>query len=279
MRNNCFYLRWVPVLVLLAALMVTGKAAFGKSLLIPGTGACEAILGDLAEAYNKSNPGDNIIVPKSTGSGGGIAAVLKGQAHLARVARPLKDAELQQGLVQLFFARDIVAFVVGKDVKVKNLNSDQLVAIFSGKIRNWKDVGGHSSPIRVISREPGDSSLAVIEEHIKEFRNMTSSPHAKVIIYDRETVETLAKYKNSVGYITMASALWAKGNINPIAVDSVAPTRENVLSGKYPLFEDFSFVYKKSSIEPLAKRFVDFVFSQEGKRVIESKGLIAIDRK
>jgi phosphate transport system substrate-binding protein len=279
MNNNILYLRWIPVLVLLVVLIVPERVAFGENLVIPGTGACETILNELAKAFNESNPGENVIVPQSTGSGGGITAVIKGQANLARVARPLKDAEMKQGLVQQVFAKDAVAFVVGKDVKVKNLSSDQLTAIFSGKIENWKDVGGNTGPIRVIARESGDSSLIVIEEHIKEFRNITISPRAKVIMYDRTAVEALDKYKNSIGYITISSARWAKGGIKPIAKDSVAPTRENVLSGRYRLVEDYYFVYNKGSIVPLAKKFIDFVFSKEGRNVIERNSLIAVDRK
>jgi phosphate transport system substrate-binding protein len=279
MKNYYIYLCLIPALVVFTALMILEKEAFAENLIIPGTGACEIILGDLAEAFNKLNPEDNVIVPRSTGSGGGISAVLKGQTHLARVARPLKDIEFKQGLAQLVFAKDAVAFVVGKDVEVKNLNSDQLTAIFSGKIENWKDVGGGSGLIRVIAREPGDSSLLVIEKHIKEFRNMVVSPRAKVILHDRGAVETLDKYKNSIGYITMSSMRWAKGGIKPIAKDSVAPTRENIISGKYSLVEDYAFVYKKSSMTPLVWKFIDFVFSPQGRKIIEVSGLVASERK
>lgn len=176
MRKKGFYRECVMFLLLMTVLIIQATPVFGDNLDIPGTGACEPILADLARSYNEANPGDTVTVPPSTGSGGGIAAVLKGQSQLARVARPLKEAELQQGLISLIFARDAVAFVVGRDVKVKNLSSDQLAAIFSGKIKNWKDVGGNPNLIRVIGREPGDSSLSVIEARINSFRNLTVPP-------------------------------------------------------------------------------------------------------
>ena len=252
--------------------------ALAQTLSIPGTGACEVILAELAAAYNKGNTGNPVDVPPSTGSGGGISAVLKDQASLARVARSLKPEEEKQGLVRTVFARDTVAFVVGRQVKVTNLTADQLAAIFSGKITNWKEVGKQEGAIRVITREAGDSSLIVIQEHLAGFKNITFAPRAKVILYDLAAVEALDKFKNSIGFITLSSAKWAKGGIRPIALDGVAPTRENILAGKYRLVEDYAFVFKKR-LTPEAKKFVDFVFSQEGKKVLERSSLIAVEGK
>jgi phosphate transport system substrate-binding protein len=126
----------------LAAWFLFAAPVFGETLTIPGTGACEPVLADLAAAFNRGNPGEQVTVPPSTGSGGGISSVLKEEASLARVARRLKTEEEKQGLVSIVFARDVVAFVVGREVKLSNLSSNQLEAIFSGKIDNWKAFGG-----------------------------------------------------------------------------------------------------------------------------------------
>jgi phosphate transport system substrate-binding protein len=252
--------------------------ALAQTLSIPGTGACEPILAELASVYNKGNTGNPVRVPSSTGSGGGITAVLKDEASLARVARSLKPEEEKQGLVRMVFARDAIAFVVGQQVKVANLTADQLAAIFSGKITNWKEVGKQEGAIRVITREAGDSSLIVIQEHLTDFKNIIFSPKAKVILYDQAAVEAIDKFKKSIGFITLSSAKWAKGRIRPIDLDGVAPTKENILAGKYRLVEDYAFVFKKT-LTPEAKRFVDFVFSPEGRRVMEGNGLIAVEGK
>jgi phosphate transport system substrate-binding protein len=130
----------------------------------------------------------------------------------------------------------------------------------------------------VITREPGDSSLTVIQEHLKGFRGIVFAPDAKVILYDRVAVETLDKYKNAIGFITTSSAKWSKGGIRPISLDGVAPTRENALSGKYRLTEEYALIYKKNP-KPAAQKFIDFVFSGEGRKVIEVNGLMALDRR
>jgi phosphate transport system substrate-binding protein len=274
-RLRVFVLRNIIISVIMA---LSAFPVFGETLTIPGTGACEHIVGELAAAFNRANPGKQIIVPPSTGTGGGIDSVLKGEAPLARIARALKPAEEKQGLAYMLFARDAVAFAVGSGVKVKNLSTDQLTAIFSGRIVNWKDVGGEAVPIRVITREPGDSSLSVLRERIKGFRDIVFPGNAKVILYDRATVETLDKYRNSIGFITISSSRWAKGGMKTITMDNIAPTAENVISGKYRLVEDYAFTHKKT-LPSLAKSFVDFVFSPEGKKIIEKNGLVAVEKR
>ena len=135
-------LRFLPLVALGILLTVPASA---QTLSIPGTGACELILAELAAAYNKGSMGSPVSVPPSTGSGGGIDAVLKDQASLARVARALKPEEKNQGLVQTVFARDTIAFVVGERVAVANLTADQLAAIFSRKdhqLEGGRQAGG-----------------------------------------------------------------------------------------------------------------------------------------
>ena len=265
-----------PAVVAAALLLET--AVYAETLTVPGTGACEPIVSELAEAFNRANPGDRVTVPPSTGSGGGISAVLNGEAPLARVARPLKDSEEKEGLVQTVFARDAVAFVVGRQVKIANLSTRQLAAIFSGKIADWKEVGGPAGPIRVIVREPGDSSLIVIQKQLDAFHNLAFSPRAKVLLYDRATVEALDKYKNSIGFVTLSSMRWSNGGITPISLDGVAPTRQKLLSGRYRLEEHYAFVCRKDPA-PAVGKFLAFVLSPAGRDIIEKRGMIAVDRR
>jgi phosphate transport system substrate-binding protein len=278
MKTYRFQAGAFSLLALLAAGMFIGTEGYGATLVIPGTGACELILTELAEAYNAGNPAEPISVPLSMGSGGGLRAVLGGEAQLARVARRLKAEEEQEGLVYLVFARDAVAFVVGRQVEISNMNTEQLAAIFAGKIENWREVGAEAGAIRVVAREPGDSSLSVIREKMKEFREIAFTPKAKILLYDRDAVETLAKYKNSIGFIPMSAAKWAEGAIKPLSVDGVAPTRANIIAGTYHLVEDYAFVYK-NKLTPGARRFVDFVFSDQGKKIIEKNDLIPVERR
>ena len=261
------------VLILFAA-----PPAWGETLSIPGTGACEPILADLAAAFNKAHPGDQVVVPRSSGSGGGIQAVLKGEAPggtggaAPQGGRGTAGAS-PDGLCPR--CRGLRRRQAGEGIE---LSTAQAAAIFSGKIDNWKDVGGAGGKIRVIVREPGDSSLTVIQANLKAFKGLVFATGAKVILYDQAAVEAIDKYRNAVGFITLSSLRWSRGGIVPIALDGVAPSRENILAGKYTLVEDYAFVYRNGS-DNLAKRFMDFVLSPQGGKVMEDNGLVAGERK
>jgi phosphate transport system substrate-binding protein len=117
--------------------------AYAEQLIIPGTGACEILLKELAKEFNAEHPEHEVVIPPSVGSTGGIRQVWEGEAELGRVARDFKKHELNYSLKRLVFARDMVVFVVGSKVGVTNLSAQQLADVFSGKIENWKQVGGN----------------------------------------------------------------------------------------------------------------------------------------
>ncbi len=244
-----------------------------ETLEIVGTGACEELLKKLADAYNQTNPGYKVIVPPSIGSGRGIKTVGSDEYILGRVARPLKEDEAELGLSYVVFASDPVVFATGNKVDVTSLTEQQLLDIFSGKITDWREVGGTNNPIRVLVREEGDSSRSVIESKIESFRDIKLSEQAKMAYHDYEMVELFEKYQTAIGYLTNSSV---NSNIHPISIDGIAPTLENVSQGRYPLVCEYAFVYKESRLNDQAGKFLDFVFSEHGKRVLDSNGAMHI---
>jgi phosphate transport system substrate-binding protein len=271
--------------MLLAALLVLLTPIFGiapagaETLVVPGTGSCETVLQSLAAAFNAQHPGHEVQVPPSIGSGAGIQAVLKDVAVLARVARPLEESEAKQGLGYVAFAKDPVVFVTAKNIGVHRLSSEQLVDVFSGRIDNWQQLGGKNAPIRVLIREPGDSSLRIIQEHVKAFKNIVFTDRGKIVYHVYEMVEMLSKYKNSIGWITRSSLFPVKESIEPLAIDNIAPTTENVLSGTYALVETEALVYKKGALTNLASDFIAFIFSSSGRKILSEYGLIPLAKE
>jgi len=160
---------------------------------------------------------------------------------------------------------------VGNKIDVKSLTIQQLQDIFSGKITNWREVGGKNNPIRVLVREEGDSSRSVIERTIESFKDIKLSEHSKMVYHDYEMVELFDKYPTAIGYLTNSSV---NSNIHPISIDGIAPTLENVSQGRYPLVCEYAFVYKVSRLNDQAGKFLDFVFSNQGKKILESNRVI-----
>ena len=244
-----------------------------KPLSIVGTGACEAVLNKLAQAYNSANPDSQVTAPKSIGSGRGIEVVGKGQYVLGRVARPLKEKESQYDLTYKSFAKDGVVFAVGEKASVRDLSADQLVDIYSGKTTNWSELGGDDGPIRALAREEGDSSRSIIEKQLCAFKDVVYSDRIKYVYHDYEMVEMLGKYPTSIGWLT-----WSNLNQDmfPISINGNEPTSENISSGKYPLICEYAFVYQDKRLTETARKFLDFVFSEKGARILELNGLIPV---
>lgn len=250
----------------------SGNDQPNDSLEIVGTGACEVVLGKLAEAYCARNPGQTVKVPPSIGSSGGINQVGKGDAVLGRVARRLKEKEKHWELQYQVFSRDAVVFAVSANVGLESLSSGQLALIYSGKIINWKELGGPDQPIHLLRREEGDSSLSVIQKQLPTFADLNWASEARTLYHDPEMINYLRKYNNSIGFTTL-SGLKDNPKILPLAIDGHTPSKTNIQSNKYPLVGEHAFVFRKSELTNLAHSFLDFVRSSEGEKVLIAAGL------
>ena len=165
-------------LLLAFPLAVIGLNAHAGDLSVVGTGDGIDLLRALGAAYTADHPETNVIVPPSIGSGGGIAAVGSNKEVLARAARPLSDSEKEAGLIATPVFRLPSAFFVHRSAGVTSLTSAQLADVYSGKITNWKDVGGQDVRIKVVRREDADSTLQVLRQSMPGWKN--SCDHREV---------------------------------------------------------------------------------------------------
>lgn len=246
---------------------------------IPGTGACEVLLQGVAEVFNARHPESRVAVPPSIGTVGALRVVMSDQAVLVRVARPLTTEEKEQGLTYLPFARDMVIFAAGSKVPIRNITTAQLVEIYTGRITSWQALGGPNAPIRLLLRQPGDSSLLVIQKHLEAFRNMSFHPAAKLAYTDTKMLDLLHKYHYGIGWLTFSGLKKAQVPLYPLILNGVAPTLENARSQQYSLLEEYALVFKENRLDALAKSFLNFLFSQEGQKVMEQFGAIPLPQE
>jgi len=273
-------MRVTSLMILMAAgiFLNPPSASAAATLTIPGTGACEAVLRNLATVYERSHPMARIAIPPSVHSEGGIRQVIDGRSVLARVSRPLTPEEAGKGLAQRVFARDAIVFAVGADVRARNLTIRQLAEIFSGKIVTWNQLNGGNGPIRVLYRQAGDSDLMHLQAAFKEFGDLRFAREGKVLYYDHEMLKMLRKYGNSVGFITLSTINESGAPISSLPLDGVAPTTVNIAGGRYPLVTEHSFVYRKGALPPEAREFIDFLFSAGGRKSLSGLGLVPVGR-
>lgn len=268
MKNRLLFL-----VVTFFLLLQVSNALAQNSLVIAGTGDSQQLLRRLAQAFEEQNPGSKISVPDSVGSSGGVKALIHGQADMARVARPLKDKEmaLAADLVYREFALSPVVFVANlQDKCVDSLTSAQVVGIFSGTIKDWSELG-HCRPhkIYVAARELGDSSREVIEQKITGFREIATLA-GKIIYSTPETVQTIEEHPFTFGFLPQATV---GPKLAVFAFNGVAPSAANVQNGSYPLVGHLGLVWRGEP-SALGGRFLDFIFSPAGKKIIRSIGVV-----
>lgn len=249
------------------------KGFYDQKIVVAGTGDSQELLRKLAGALEMKLGSGTIEVPDSIGSSGGMKALAEGKTDIARVARPLKDDEKKQGFTYKLFAKAPVVFVVHSGLTaIDNITTGEIISIYSGKVNQWDDIGNHSGKIYAVTREPGDSCLKILNETLPGFADIPN-PIGKTFYTTPETVAAIEEHKNTIGFVPLPTTVGAKVKI--LKVDGTYPSIENVQSGAYKFAVPLAVVYKGQH-KGLAKRFVDFLYSEEAQRIIIETGSIPV---
>ena len=231
-----------------------------------------------AEAYGKK--GGKVTVTGG-GSGVGIAALLDGSTDIAQSSRKTKFSEKaklvakKRQVKELAIAMDALAVVVHPDNKVSQLTRQQLEDIFTGKITNWKQVGGEDRRIIVYSRETSSGTYEFFKEQVLKNKNYKASvlsmPATGAII------QSIKQTKGAIGYVGLA---YLNKEVKAIKVsydgkNFVAPTLEASKNGTYPIVRPLLYYYdirKSKAVTP----FLNFVLSKEGQKIVSNVGYIPV---
>lgn len=250
--------------VLLVLLLASGCARQGKNALdIAGSTSVQPLSEELGNAFMEKNPGISINVAGG-GSGAGIKAASDGTAEIGASSRELKPEE-KRGLVETLIARDAIVVIVNPANRVEDLTVEELRKIFSGEIVNWKDVGGADTPVDVYTREDGSGTRGAFEDAV--MRETRISPKAGVQNSTGALRTAVAGDPNGIGYVSLGSV---NESVKIVAVDGVKPEKKTVLNGTYKLARPFLYLTKGAPSGD-AKKFIDFVLSPEGQRIVEQE--------
>lgn len=256
---------WVLILSILFSVNL-----FAEEIVIVGTGSGAAVLTAVGKAFTANNPGVTISVPKSIGSGGGIKAVGTDANVLGRVARQLKEREQSYELTYVEYARMPIVFFVNNSVSITNLSAQQACDIYSGKIADWKEVGGKAGKIRVIRREEGDSSLEVLTDTLPCFKGLEITKKSKTTFSDPETVETTGKTSAAIAFGTWPNVMNNK-QVKALNIGGNKPT-----SPEYTYVGILALIYKEKNNTGNIKQFIDFTTSPAARSVITAAGAIPL---
>ena len=238
-------------------------------LTLNGSTSMAKVCQALGEAFQAKYP--NVTVEKSgTGSGDAAKAVSAGTALIGDLSRNMKDEEKPGDYEIVPIAIDGIAIAVNKDNKVSNLTSEQITKIFTGEIKNWKEVGGSDLKITVLGREAASGTRDGFETI---FKCSKKCKYAAELSSTGEVVTKVSSDKGSIGYVSLDSV---NETIKAVDVDGAKATEENIVNKSYKAQRPFIEIYKKGTDSDLVKAWFDFVKSEEGQAVIKKVGLVTV---
>ncbi len=257
----------------------TSQNPRAAQLTFAGSGVSLEITRILAKQFQKTHPEIKINVPASIGSSGAIQAVADGAIAVGMISRPLKEKEKTLGLTVIAFARTPLAFAVHPSVVDNNITSAQLLDIYQGKNTYWLD----GREIIVLTREPGDSSILILEQKIKGFKQVYTDSQKNerwtTLYKDRQMNQQLEKTPLTLGIADVGTITSEKklSSIKTLKFNSIAPTTENVAKGQYPLVKNLYFVFHPSKVSPEAKEFINFVKSRAGAKILTANSYLVME--
>ena len=241
----------------------TTKELSGK-IQLAGSTSMEKMCGALMEAFMEEYP-NVTVTTEYTGSGAGIESVTSGAVDIGNASRALSDKEKSAGIEE-----NIVAMITDKNNKVTNVTKQQLTDIYTGKITNWKDLGGSDEAIVVIGREAASGTRGAFEE-LLEVKNKCA--YAQELDSTGAVLAKVAATPGAIGYVSLDVV---DKTVAALKLDGVDATEDNIKAGKYTLSRPFVMATKGSvsSQSELVQTWFNFVKSEAGKKVIKGVGLI-----
>ena len=265
----------VLLALVFALVALSGPALAAKlsgELLMSGSTTVQPLAEELAADFTKKNPDVKINIAAG-GSGVGIKDVAAGKVHIGNSSRKLKPDD-PAGLVANLIGYDAVAVIVNpkcsaKNVVKKGLSKQQLKDIFTGKIINWKDVGGKDAPIMVNSRTAPSGTLDFFSEEVLDKGAVvdTAKKHESTGLLK----QAVSQNPNAIGFISLG---YLDKKVVGVSLNGVAPTLKNAVAGKYTLVRPLIMV-TKGKAAGLAASFIKFAQSAAGQKIVAKKWLKA----
>ncbi len=255
-------------LLALAAILTGNITIKGSTTVLP-------IMQMAVESFMKANP-DTKIDLSAGGSGEGVKALIDSTTDVCMASRDMKDKEIdlakEKGVSPKKFvvAKDAVAAIVNPANKVQNLTVEQLQGIFSGKINDWKDVGGEPGKIAVISRDSSSGTFETWQHFILHKEKV--SPMALMQASSGAVLQSVSKNKYAISYDGLG---YVNDTVKALNVNGVAPSAKTALDASYPVSRDL-FIFTNGEPKGELKKFIDYVTGPEGTKFVKEAGFVPL---
>ena len=266
----------MTLIALAAAAFTSAPAMAEKNIVIDGS----TTVGPIAKAfadYYKEKTGIGATISES-GSGNGVKSLINGACDIANMSRFMKDSEfktcVEKGILPVahVVAFDGLAVVVNPANKVGALTMAQLADIYTGKIRNWKELGGDDAEIVVISRDTNSGTYETFNELV--LRKDPVVKGAEYVGSNGQAKTRVASTKNAIAYVVLG---FADDSVKTLSVDGILPSPKTIVSGKYPIARPlFMFTNKYPKMGTPVYDFVTLHLSEEGREIVRDLGYVPV---
>ncbi|MCX5701286.1 MAG: phosphate ABC transporter substrate-binding protein [Candidatus Omnitrophica bacterium] len=279
------------LLVLLAVMFSTSAFAAkdNNSIQVKGSDTMVNLGQAWAEKYMEENKG-NFVAVTGGGSGTGLSSLISGTCDIAMSSRNIKEKEIglakQKGINpnEIKVALDGLAVVVNPGNPISKLTLAQLADIFTGRVTNWKEIGGKDEKIVILSREVNSGTHVYFKEHVLRKNDPNSkeefAPRALMLSSSQAIADEVAGNPSAIGYYGMG---YISKKQKPVFIardeksEYEAPSIENVINGKYPISRPL-FLYTNGVPVGLVKKFVDFTLSKEGQDIVLVTDFVPVNK-
>ena len=249
---------------------------------IKGSDTCLPLSQKEAESFMKKNPGSSITVIGG-GSGVGLAALISGTTDIAQSSRSMKMDEKMKmkdagkAYKEITIAYDALAVVVNPANKISQLKREQLEEIFTGKVTNWKELGGDDQKIIVYSRESSSGTFEFFKEHVMNKKNFATT--ALLMPATGAIIQSVSQTAGAIGYVGLA---YVDKSVKAIQVSYdggktfIAPSVETAKNKTYPITRPL-FYYYPTSVENVVNPYIQFILSGEGQKIVLDEGYVPLN--
>lgn len=263
--------------IAIGAALAAGVCAQGADkVVLDGSTGVMPLASALAKSFQAKHPGAAFEFGKGLGTKARFQALADGKIDVALASHGLRVDELiKQGMVVHEIARIAVVFGINETVSVSNLTGQQVCDIYSGKVTNWKALGGPDLEIAVRTRPESEVDTEVVREGIACLKDLKMAGSVKAMPKSGDMAKELAAVPGAIGMTSMTVVEQSKRRIKAASLDGIAPSADNVKNKSYVLIRESFFVTRGSPSTAVA-RFIEFTRSASGDDVIAANGAVPV---